>query len=77
MEITWRHNYLGKKLIKEIKIIKEICIIVVEVLREKKCTNRKLTAASITRELFIANCTSAVTNHDPSAFSRPHSSNGQ
>lgn len=21
MEITWRHNYLGKKLIKEIKII--------------------------------------------------------
>lgn len=63
MEITWRHDYSGKKLIKEIKTIKNIYIIVVEVLQESAQTGRRRRG-----EHFAANCSSALTNHNTSAF---------
>lgn len=53
MEITSRHNYLGKKLIKEIKIIKKIYINVAEVLWESAQKQEHSSGESLTRELLI------------------------
>lgn len=63
MEITWRHDNSGKELIKEIKTIKNIYIIVVEVLRESAQTGSRQRG-----ERFTANCSSALTKHNTSAF---------